>query len=1098
MPPEKKLNILYLKRIGKLASKNPSRSVQPYAAGKSLQLEDSTSTSIEGILKERGWIEESATLAGTIKITNEGTKALKDEIWWIKYPQKMKNTFRKLSALADFKKNLFHALILFLIYVVFESFIESKLNELWVNKILARFHPNAYFDFAFLVSSVVLIYKNCRRKIGTWDMFLIAIYVRYRSFTSFWHFWPLFMRQKWNDGYFLYIDFIGVYYIFTIFFSVKSFVASKISPQQVYKEGFLYPDLSLSRIAIQTDKSIFELDNTGLKRNKFARQISEIITQTQPFHAFAIGINAPWGSGKTSLIELIVANLKIHAESKKYLYIDFSPWYFSNPEMLITSFFSLLEDKFRHNKHLVSELKAYGKEITMAEKSLLKTEFTKLLFESSLTLKERRETIIKQIQQEGKVLIVSIDDLDRLDKKEIVDIFRLIRLVADFPNTFYIVGYDRNYINSAIEQELTKCSPEKYADKIFNVEFKIPELSTDIIKERTKMYLEKQIEILGEKVGKIDKVELSKCFDYSGLDRFIKNERNIKQFTNNLIMRYLSIKDEVNFYFFFLLELINYKDANLLSSLYYSRESILKKYRDLETGKSESDPIDFPTIIGRPIQSEIKDVLDELFQKSSYLKRYSISNDLYFVRYFSLSLLESDFSTAEFEDALNQPPDILKRRLVEYNTINSPLLTEKLHSKFNRVTISDKHELSKLIDSLLFLYNEVYHSKNSKALQEGLNANNLGKFIFDLILWANQSLSFLEERILASTVTDFAAFSYLFGVENIRVFESSGDIARRGEFFYFFREMQLKFLRLEIERSNNQSNDRIINQLQRLRSFASFDKNDPRGNEYIKWFWDHVLVGYSKFLAANADAIITYIKGLAIENGAFDLNRSKELVNSIFVDIESYQDVYIQNGLEKMVDFYLGFDVIKIIPFDFTDQTPPDANHPDCNDATLPDIFELKKGLFFQITLEPINTPYWRFGFRLSRNSEFPPVIQSRHIDDYPYIHLTKGQIDIEGNGTDDSPPTLDLGVYSGTTQEYVDRLLHNYQNNKIILYFYYNNETISIKVSDGSSSMASAKPITLFNDYKYLRISAWSDRRKFIISTRIKVLQQINPALSF
>jgi hypothetical protein len=414
------------------------------------------------------------------------------------------------------------------------------------------------------------------------------------------------------------------------------------------------------------------------------------------------------------------------------------------------------------------------------------------------------------------------------------------------------------------------------------------------------------------------------------------------------------------------------------------------------------------------------------------------------------------------------------------------------------VSITDKNELTKLIDSLLFLYNEIYHSKNSKALQEGLNANNLGKFIFDLMLWANQTVSILEDRLLTSTVTDFSAFSYLLSIENIRVFESSGNIDRRGEYFRFFREMQIKFLKFETERSNNRSNERIINQLQRIRSFVSFDKDDPRSNEYIKWFWDHVIVSYSKFFATNADAIITYIKGLAVENGTFDLNRSKEIMDSIFFEIESYQDIYIQNGLEKMIDFYRGFDVIKIIPFDFTNQTPPDANHPDCNDATLPDIFELRKGLFFQITLEPITTLYWRFGFRLSKNSEFPPVVRSRHIDGYPYIHLTKGQIDIDGNGTDDSPPTLDLGIYSGVTQENVDRLLHNYQNNKITLYFYYNNDAISIKVSDGSSPMASAKPITIFNDYKYLRISAWSDRRKFIISTRIKVLQQINPALTF
>jgi hypothetical protein len=179
-----------------------------------------------------------------------------------------------------------------------------------------------------------------------------------------------------------------------------------------------------------------------------------------------------------------------------------------------------------------------------------------------------------------------------------------------------------------------------------------------------------------------------------------------------------------------------------------------------------------------------------------------------------LSLLENDFSTAEFENIFNQPLDILRSRLIEYNTINSPLLAEKLNSKFNGVTISDRHEFNKLIDSILFLYNEVYHSKNSKALQEGLNANNLGRFIFDIILWSKQSVTILEERISTSTVIDFGAFSYLMSIENIRVFESSGDIDRRGEFFRFFREMQLKFLKLEIERANNQANDRIINQLQ--------------------------------------------------------------------------------------------------------------------------------------------------------------------------------------------------------------------------------------------------------------------------------------------
>src|SRR5215831_9215697 len=130
MPPAEKLILSYLRRISKLASKSPNRTIQVYTASKSLKLDDSTSADVETILNTRGWIRESTELAGTIEVTTEGAQALKNEKWWIKYPQKLKDIFRKLNTIGDFKKRLFHALILFLLYEVFEAFINSHLNEL--------------------------------------------------------------------------------------------------------------------------------------------------------------------------------------------------------------------------------------------------------------------------------------------------------------------------------------------------------------------------------------------------------------------------------------------------------------------------------------------------------------------------------------------------------------------------------------------------------------------------------------------------------------------------------------------------------------------------------------------------------------------------------------------------------------------------------------------------------------------------------------------------------------------------------------------------------------------------------------------------------
>ena len=61
--------------------------------------------------------------------------------------------------------------------------------------------------------------------------------------------------------------------------------------------------------------------------------------------------------------------------------------------------------------------------------------------------------------------MILLDDLDRLDKEEILNGLKLIRTISDFNNVIFIVGYDRKYIVKTIDQP-----SDNYLDKIFNVE----------------------------------------------------------------------------------------------------------------------------------------------------------------------------------------------------------------------------------------------------------------------------------------------------------------------------------------------------------------------------------------------------------------------------------------------------------------------------------------------------------------------------------------------------------------------------------------------------------------------------------------------------
>ena len=74
------------------------------------------------------------------------------------------------------------------------------------------------------------------------------------------------------------------------------------------QKSYLTLDLPLIELSEKIHKPIQDLDNLG--RNKFAYQIANEIRNMRPYRAFAIGINGPWGSGKTSLIDLIITRIK--------------------------------------------------------------------------------------------------------------------------------------------------------------------------------------------------------------------------------------------------------------------------------------------------------------------------------------------------------------------------------------------------------------------------------------------------------------------------------------------------------------------------------------------------------------------------------------------------------------------------------------------------------------------------------------------------------------------------------------------------------------------------------------------------------------------
>ena len=80
----------------------------------------------------------------------------------------------------------------------------------------------------------------------------------------------------------------------------------------------------------------------------------------------------------------------------------------------------------------------------------------KVLMDKGWIKKQQKDNIVqaltdKSLKDDLKI-IVTIDDIDRLTKEEIIAVFQLVKNLADFPNTVYLLAFDYDIVTKALEE----------------------------------------------------------------------------------------------------------------------------------------------------------------------------------------------------------------------------------------------------------------------------------------------------------------------------------------------------------------------------------------------------------------------------------------------------------------------------------------------------------------------------------------------------------------------------------------------------------------------------------------------------------------------
>lgn len=439
------------------------------------------------------------------------------------------------------------------------------------------------------------------------------------------------------------------------------------------------------------DEPIQSSSADRLNRSGFAEQLARAVTSLRRTESVVIGIYGKWGTGKTSLLNLVEEYLQRDSEQPPVIY-RFNPWGFSDQQQLTERFFSDLAVFLQLHISLpplagVSEtVEEYGELLspmagmlfpraTDAAKAGWKI-FRRFRPAKRKTATELKARINSALEQAGTKLIIMVDDIDRLNATEIRQVFQLIKLNANFSNTVYLVAFDKTPVERALK-EVSPGPPAEYLEKIVQVVFNLPPIPDATL---SGIVLGNFNEMLaGVPQVDVDQQRFGNMFN-SGFRSFFRTIRDVNRFFNLFKFAFNLMRYDTDF--------VDLAAIEGIALFYPQIYQLIQENSDLFSGTwglNESQHVDKAVLRSR---------YDKIFQKVSDSRRASVislcgflfpkmeysygrSNSMYgpdweatwqrsrriastkyFSYYFQLAVPDTDVSKAQFDIALESADSV--------------------------------------------------------------------------------------------------------------------------------------------------------------------------------------------------------------------------------------------------------------------------------------------------------------------------------------------------------------------------------------------------------------------------------------------------------
>ncbi len=480
-----------------------------------------------------------------------------------------------------------------------------------------------------------------------------------------------------------------------------------------------------AKYKLQGDAPLRDPKDDLLGHAKFAKDLAESIIGLKPpeDRSFVYGLYGKWGAGKSTVLnfaEHYINKSNQKNGKSKIVVFKFNPWMFSGSENLTRVYFEQLhvrlnkEGKFwKRVSQKIAQLSMVAApvvgEILIPSSGVLITGVAKngspadRQEKSDQDLHHAKESIADALRNQDDKILVIIDDLDRLFKKEIRQIIRVIKAVCDFPNIIYLIACDSEKVASALSDKKEEVDDGyDYLEKIVQLSYNLPNPDWARLYN---LFFENLDSIFGHGNHYDDKdlIQLSSWMSNDfrmGFGQCLKNFRNVKALINSIVACYPLVRGEAH--------IKDFVEVQALRVFYQQAYQWVGNNKNLFTGSAD------PLLGGdeqkqRERKMKLYEPLHQLFSENETGKRdvcqalikrlfpeykkafrshvgsdvqkwnseHRICSPEWFDLYFRLSIPEGAFGFKEIRDivALADRPTELKDKL-------SSLIKEGRHRKF--------------------------------------------------------------------------------------------------------------------------------------------------------------------------------------------------------------------------------------------------------------------------------------------------------------------------------------------------------------------------------------------------------------------------------